>query len=91
MRLPILILALVGIACTGGISNDTADACADLELPECPAECPEDWADSCGEPCGDEDEACGNSIGDGRECIDGQWACQVHRPLEPGECELVCE
>jgi len=93
MRHTILILACLGMACTGG-PDDTADSaapCAGLELPECPAECPDDWSASCGEPCEEEEEACGNSIGDGRECIEGLWACSVHSPLEPGECGQVCE
>ncbi len=97
MRHTILILAFLGMACSGGgISDDTSDIdsgdpCAGLELPECPPECPDDWADSCGEPCGEDDEACGNTIGDGRECIDGLWACEVHSPLEPGECTQICQ
>lgn len=97
MRHAILILALCSIACSGGIvSDDTSDIdsgdpCAGLDLPECPPECPEDWSASCGEPCEEEDQACGNTLGDGRECIDSQWECSVHSPLDPGECSDVCQ
>lgn len=93
----ILILALLVVACNGGgIADDTSDIdsgdpCADLNLPECPPECPDDWSASCGEPCGEDDEACGNNIGDGRECIDGQWQCEVHAPLGPDECVQICQ
>jgi hypothetical protein len=38
-----------------------------------------------------EGEACGNNIGDGRVCTDGMWTCSIHAPLEPDECNRVCE
>ena len=69
------------------------DPCAEVELPTCPAECPEDYASTCGEPCSEEEEGeeCGNSIGDGRTCQDGVWSCTVHAPLEAEGCNWVCD
>ena len=70
---------------------DSSDPCAELNLPECPMECPEDFASSCGEECEVEGEECGNSIGDGRICSEGVWSCTVHAPLGgEGECNRVC-
>lgn len=70
--------------------NDAEDYCAGIELPECPEECPDDYASTCGEPCETDGEACGNSIGDGRVCVDGMYTCSVHAPLEADECNKVC-
>ena len=72
-------------------SSSSEDPCAELDLPECPPECPDDYASSCGEPCETEGDACGNKIGDGRQCVDGMWQCSVHAPLEPEGCNRVCE
>lgn len=85
------------LACSGGeemvardSATDTAGPCAALDLPVCPPECPVDAFAECGLPCPTEGEACGNSIGDGRVCQDGVWACTVHAPLEPEGCNQVC-
>ena len=85
--------ATVLFGCTASEKVDTAssDLCAGIDLPECPAECPEDFANSCGEECQTEGEECGNSIGDGRICTDGLWQCTVHAPLEPDQCNLICQ
>ena len=83
-------LALTLFACGTDVA-DSADPCATIMHVECPPECPEDYASSCGEACDIEGEACGNEIGDGRVCTDGVWTCSVHSPLEPGECNIVCE
>ena len=78
-------------ACFVKESSDSGDPCADLDLPECPAECPEDYASTCGEPCDIEGEECGNSIGDGRVCVEGTYQCSVHAPLEQDGCNSVCQ
>ena len=87
-------LGLLGCGNTGASKTletaDTAGPCFGLTLPECPDACPDDWALSCGEPCDAEGETCGNTIGDGRTCVDGLWACSVHAPLEPRGCNRTC-
>ena len=85
------LLSFMGLACDAPLSADSAEPCAELDLPECPAECPEDYASTCGEPCESEGEECGNEIGDGRVCTDGMWQCSVHAPLEPTGCNQVCQ
>ena len=87
------ILFSILLACTG--AEDTIDTsaehpCDDVELPDCPPECPDDYAQSCGEPCEDEGDACSNNIGDGRECVNGVWTCSEHAPLEAEGCNWVC-
>ena len=72
------------------IDTSAGHPCDDVELPDCPPECPDDYAQSCGEPCNEEGDACGNDIGDGRECVDGIWACSEHAPLEPDGCNWIC-
>lgn len=92
-------LLLMGLlACADGSDGqagdtgvDDTDPCAGLDLPPCPPECPTGWGETCGTACEVEGETCGNSIGDGRSCTDGQWACTVHAPLEPEGCNLVCD
>ena len=79
------------LACTEKETVETGDPCADLDLPECPQECPDDYASTCGEPCETEGEECGNSIGDGRVCVDGIYQCSVHAPLEPEGCNSICQ
>lgn len=71
--------------------SEEEDPCAGLVLPSCPEECPEDFASTCGEPCEADEADCGNSIGDGRTCVDGSWSCTVHAPLEPDACNWVCD
>jgi len=66
------------------------ELCAELDLPDCPEECPEDFMSVCGQSCEVEGEACGNNIGDGRECLDGVWECASHAPLSEDGCNLVC-
>jgi hypothetical protein len=82
-------------ACTSTDNlEDSASPCVDVlnELPACPEECPEDYNATCGEACDAETPDCGNSIGDGRTCVDGVFSCAVHAPLGgPGECNWVCE
>ena len=86
----LLMLGLLA-ACGGESTTDSSDPCADLALPDCPMECPEDFASTCGEECDSEGEECGNAIGDGRICQDGIWSCTVHAPLGgEGECNRVC-
>ena len=81
-----IFIALFMMGCESG----EQDYCEGVELPECPPECPDDYASSCGEACETEGEACGNTIGDGRSCVEGVWNCTVHAPLEPDECNAVC-
>ena len=73
-----------------GCESGEKDYCEGVALPECPPECPEDYWSTCGEPCETEGEACGNTIGDGRECFEGLWRCSEHAPLEPDACNAVC-
>ena len=91
MRAVFLTLLFLTACDTDKTDTSSDDPCADLDLPECPPECPDDYASSCGEPCDTEGDACGNNIGDGRECVDGMWQCSVHAPLEPDGCNSVCE
>ncbi len=87
MRASIPFLALL-VACFE--PADTGEYCQAVELPPCPAECPADYFESCGQPCDVEGEACGNEIGDGMVCLDGVWSCAVHAPLGTG-CNWVCD
>ena len=80
-----VLISLLACGC-----QEEQDYCADLELPECPEACPDDYAASCGEPCTEDDPPCGNTIGDGRECVDEMWVCSVHAPLEPDTCNRIC-
>jgi hypothetical protein len=90
------LIMLGSILLTGCSSEDVdvdvnEDDCYGVDLPECPEECPVDYAATCGEPCEIEYDECGNNIGDGRICLDGIWQCTVHAPLGgPGVCNLVC-
>ena len=86
--MPALFAGLLLMACFS--TADSADPCEAVELPACPAACPDDYAATCGEPCEIEGETCGNEIGDGRVCADGVYGCVVHTPLGPG-CNLVCD
>ena len=86
-----MLVLLCVLATFLGCDAGEQDLCADVELPSCPEECPEDYASTCGEPCDEEGEECGNSIGDGRVCADGVFSCTVHAPLEPYECNWVCD
>ena len=88
MHIPILFYLA---ACANKATDTSTDPCAELNLPECPEECPEDYASSCGEACELEGEECGNNIGDGRKCTNGIWQCSVHRPLEPEGCNSICQ
>ena len=92
MKLIVLAIPLF-LGCTDSVKTDTSsnDLCSGIELPECPAECPEDYTSTCGEECETEGEECGNDIGDGRICTNGIWQCSVHSPLEPDQCNLVCQ
>ena len=83
---------VLGALFTVGCSGDGGSDCDGLDLPECPMECPVDYAVTCGEPCDVEGDECGNDIGDGRVCLDGFWSCSTHAPLdtESGVCNLVC-
>lgn len=85
---PSILTALLLTACFD--PGETGEYCQAAELPPCPAECPTDYAASCGEPCEIEGEACGNEIGDGRECLEGTWSCSVHAPLGMG-CNWICD
>lgn len=87
MRAVISVLVLL-VACSE--SADTGAYCEAADLPPCPPECPIDYADSCGQACDVEAEACGNEIGDGMECVDGVWSCSVHAPLGTG-CNWICD
>ena len=86
-----MFLFMIFLACSEKELSETADPCADLDLPECPEECPDDYASTCGEPCETEGEECGNSIGDGRVCVDGVYQCSVHAPLEAEGCNSICQ
>ena len=91
MRWMLWIGLLAGMACADSPNTDSSDPCAEIDLPDCPQECPEDYASTCGEACESEGEECGNSIGDGRICQDGLWTCTVHSPSDgPDECNRVC-
>ncbi len=74
-------------ACTGMAC--LPDPCEGVELPACPAACPDNFGVECGQPCDVEGETCGNEIGDGRTCQDGVWQCTVHPPLGMG-CNRIC-
>ncbi|MBM75273.1 MAG: hypothetical protein CMK59_07715 [Proteobacteria bacterium] len=84
-------MILFFLACNTLQDTALSNPCADINLPQCPPECPADYAGSCGEPCETEGEECGNTIGDGRICSDGIWECSVHAPLEAEGCNLICQ
>ena len=86
-----MLISLLLAGCSGSAETGGEDPCAGEDLPECPAECPDDYAATCGEPCETDGEACGNSIGDGRVCLDGIWSCSVHAPLEAEGCNQICQ
>ncbi len=67
------------------------DPCEGVDLPPCPPECdPDLFPGECGGPCEPDGATCGNNIGDGMQCLEGQWLCSVHPPLGTG-CNLICK
>ena len=75
-----------------GCGNTTeSDPCDGLELPICElAECPEDYQDTHGDACSENDVDCTTGTGTGRVCVDGVWSALEPNHGEPGECNIEC-
>jgi hypothetical protein len=58
-------------------------------LAPCPKPCPDNYTMTCGHPCDNEGDRCGNRYGDARTCVNGRYECEVHPPLNPG-CNWLC-
>ncbi len=82
-------LCLMFVGCSD--KTEEQDPCAEVELPICDLqECPDDYQNSHGEECSEDDVDCTTGTGTGRVCSEGVWSVLEPAHGEPGECNKEC-